>query len=285
MTSGCFAPSAIEASSSGQFFGLSKTCSSQALKRAFEGPANQAMDGVVPVIAHELRGPLTAMATASELLLTDLDKLDRDHIRTMLSSIFRGAVWLQGLVENLLWAARVDEGELKLSRQSIGIIDIVAEMRTVVGPVLAHRNQSLRISSRGILRNVVADPTRIGQLILNLISNASKFAAEGTTIDLSLAERGNMQRITVSDRGPGIPIDEPDKLFEAFTQIELDGRGNDGIGLGLAIVKSIATAHEGRVGAVNRRRGGACFWVELPIASGGSDSGAIQFPGRVQLVH
>jgi signal transduction histidine kinase len=225
---------------------------------------------LVPVIAHELRGPLATLATSSELLLEDLPGLETEQIRQMVSTIHRSALWLQGLLENLLCAAALGEGEFKIQPKPISLIDVISEVWPIVGPMLDQRKQPLHISSRGVLGDVAGDSRRIGQVLVNLISNASKFAAAGTDIEVTVVARGGYQRVCVADHGPGIPVGSCTRLFQPYQQMAPSCGSTGGIGLGLSIVKSIIEAHGGQVGASNRRGGGASFWFELaalPMAS------------------
>src|SRR5258708_12702348 len=100
---------------------------------------------VMATIAHELRGPLTALATSSELLAEDFLHLDPEQVKTMLGAMHRRTLWLQGLVENLLCAATIREGRLQLYRQSLSLADLIADVDAVVGPLLAQRGQPLRL--------------------------------------------------------------------------------------------------------------------------------------------
>ena len=216
------------------------------------------------VVAHELRTPITALTTSSELLLADLDVLQPDQIRGMVSMLHRGALWLQCLVENLLCAATIREGHFQLQPQPIRLMDVVREVQPVVQPLLAQKAQRLRLLPRGRDVEVSADPRRIGQVLVNLISNASKFSAADTSIDVMHAVRGDVVRVTVADRGKGIPAGGGEQLFEPYCRgSEATRTGKEGMGLGLAIVKSIVEAHGGRVGSANRPGGGASFWFEL----------------------
>jgi two-component system sensor histidine kinase KdpD len=220
---------------------------------------------LLSAVAHELRTPLTALATSSELLVEDLEVLDAEQVRRMVSTIHRGALWLQGLVENLLCAATIREGHFRIQPQPISLLDLVWEIRPVVEPLLAQKVQRLRLSSRGIIPAVSGDGRRIGQALVNLISNAGKFAGHGTPIDVMLSTQGDYVRVAVADRGPGIPPASRGQLFEPFYRAAAAAQsGKEGVGLGLAIVKSIVAAHGGRAGADNRRGGGARFWLELP---------------------
>jgi signal transduction histidine kinase len=183
----------------------------------------------------------------------------------MLGAMHRRTIWLQGLVENLLCAATIREGRLQLHPEPLNLFDVINDVQAVVGPLLGQRGQRLRIVSRPRLPEVLADGRRIGQVLVNLILNASKFGPSRTPIDLTVAVRAGMVRISVADRGPGVSSEEAEHLFEPYYRAAATaGSGKDGVGLGLSIVKSIVEAHGGHVGVEPRRGGGARFWFSLP---------------------
>ena len=220
---------------------------------------------VLATVAHELRGPLTALATSSELLAEDFLHLDPQQVKSMLGAMHRRTLWLQGLVENLLCAATIREGRLQLHRQSLSVTDLLADVDAVVGPLLAQRGQRLRVRIGSRLPEVLADSRRLGQVLINLILNASKFGAANTSIDVTVAARGGSVHVSVADRGPGVSGDLSERLFEPYYRAPATaGSGKDGVGLGLSIVKSIVEAHGGQVGVGSRRGGGARFWFSLP---------------------
>jgi signal transduction histidine kinase len=222
-------------------------------------------------LVHELRTPVTALATGSELLLDDLDDLSRNDLQRIVETMHRGAVWLQGLIENVLYAATLAEGGLRIYPRPLDLAELVRDIVPVVEPLLRQRGQKLRIVDRLGLRPVAADSRRIGQVLINLIGNASKYSAPGTRIDVALSARGDGVRLSVADRGAGLPIGATDRLFAPFTRSrEARFSGVDGVGLGLAIVKSNVDLHGGTVGAGRRRGGGSVFWVELPPAAAAS---------------
>jgi len=224
---------------------------------------------VLATVAHELRGPLTALATSSELLAEDFQHLDPEQVKGMLGAIHRRTLWLQGLVENLLCAATIREGRLQLYRQSLSVSDLLADVHAIVGPLLAQRGQRLRVRVPQRLPEVLADSRRLGQVLVNLILNASKFGPANTSIDVTVSVHGTDIRVAVSDRGPGVPADQAQHLFEPYYRAPATaGSGKDGVGLGLSIVKSIVEAHAGRVGVERRAGGGARFWFELPVVGG-----------------
>src|SRR3979409_2637924 len=115
---------------------------------------------VLATVAHELRGPLTALATSSELLAEDFLQLDPEQVKTMLGAMHRRTLWLQGLVENLLCAATIREGRLHLYRQSLSLSDLLADVDAVGGPLLAQRGQRLRVRLSPHLPEVLADSRR-----------------------------------------------------------------------------------------------------------------------------
>lgn len=220
---------------------------------------------VLATVAHELRGPLTALATSSELLAEDFAHLDPEQVKNMLGAMHRRTLWLQGLVENLLCAATIREGRLQLYRQSLTLLDVLADVEAVVGPILAQRGQRLRIRSANILPEVLADSRRLGQVLVNLILNASKFGEPNTPIDVTISSRDGVVRVAVADRGPGVSPEQAQRLFEPYYRAPAtSGSGKDGVGLGLSIVKSIVEAHGGLVGVESRRGGGARFWFSIP---------------------
>jgi signal transduction histidine kinase len=111
---------------------------------------------------------------------------------------------------------------------------------------------------------VAADRRRIRQVLVNMIANASKYSPPGKPITVNITAADGAVRVTVADRGPGIPPESRARLFEPYYRTE-DAVQTDtsGLGLGLEIVKLIIDAHGGRVGADNRPAGGACVWFEL----------------------
>jgi two-component system, OmpR family, sensor histidine kinase KdpD len=229
-------------------------------------PAESLLEStVLATIAHELRGPLTALAASSELLAEDFPRLDPEQVKSILGAMHRRTVWLQSLVENLLAAAIIREGRLQLFRQSLSLTDVLVDVVAVVEPLLAQRGQTLRVRARPHVPEVLADGRRLGQVIINLILNASKFGGPNTTIDVTISARGGEVRVTVSDRGPGVSSELAQRLFEPYFRAPAaHGDGKDGVGLGLSIVKSIIEAHGGEVGVTNRRGGGARFWFSVP---------------------
>lgn len=215
-------------------------------------------------VAHELRGPLTALETASELLDRDFETLDATQIRGMVAGIHRRALWMRGLMENLLCSAAINEGRLAVHARQTDLVEIANEVEIVVRPLLDRKRQILRtVASTAVMAE--ADANRISQVLLNLITNAHKYSGPDTQVDLHITPDGDVVRVSVSDRGPGLPESMTSSAFRPYDRAgRTDG---DGVGIGLWVVSSIVRAHGGRVGVFNRAGGGATFWFELRRAS------------------
>ena len=238
-------------------------------------PGGLSTGALLASLTHELRTPVAALATGSELLLDDLDRLSPDELRRIVQTVHRGAMWLQGLVENVLFAATVAEGAARIYPRPLDLAELVLDVSPVVEPLLRQRGQRLRIVNQLAGARVSADSRRIGQVLINLIGNASKFSGPDSIIGVRLARRVSHVRLSVADRGPGLPAGPADTLFGVYTRgSSSEQDGIEGVGLGLAIVRSIANLHGGSAGAARRRGGGALFWIDLPVLTAASPAPA-----------
>jgi K+-sensing histidine kinase KdpD len=232
-------------------------------------------------MAHELRTPLAALAMSSEMLASNSSTLDRHEMAELVRRIRRTATWMRWLVDNWLCAAELDWGRINVQLRPTSISRVIAEARTIIEPLLTLKRQELKIAWRGTIADVQADGRRIQQVLINLITNASKFSDMATDITISAARRGDWVRISVADQGPGVSPEARRHLFQPFSRArEAIKNGSDGFGLGLAIVRAIVAEHGGRVGVENRPEGGACFWFELPVAEVGSQPPVSRAPKR-----
>jgi signal transduction histidine kinase len=234
---------------------------------------------VVAVLAHELSGPVHALAISAEALLAEFSTLSPHQIRAQVGDIHRRTLWLRALLDNLLCSSLLQQGRLSLVRRPFDLQEAIAGVQSVVAPLLAERRQPVRVRAgpgrRASPLDVVADRQRLEQVLVNLLLNASKFSPEGAAIDIALSGRGAYARVTVADRGPGLPAGSEAQVFVPFYRAPTAAQmGKAGVGIGLAVVKSVIEEHGGRVGAENRPGGGARFWFELPVSSNHADVGA-----------
>lgn len=218
-------------------------------------------------IARELSSRLAALSTSSEVLDEDFDALDRTEITEMVARIHRGALTLQGLVENLLCAAVSTRGRLYLRKVPLDVSDVVAEIRPALEPLLQARSQSLRVVARRPIPRVEADARRLGQLLMNLVLAASAAGPPGSRIELMLKSEKGRLRVTVGDRGPDLSADRgATPLGPNWEWSTDDADEAPGLELGLEVAWAIVHAHGGSIGTerLGGSGGGRQFWFELP---------------------
>jgi signal transduction histidine kinase len=220
-------------------------------------------------ISHEFRTPLSALNASVELLLDELENYSLAEIHELLNSIHLSVSGLQTLIDNLLESMSIEAGHFKLRPKPTDLNTVVLDAMRLLEPLLNRRRQELLFRGWDHLMSVNVDPTRITQVLVNLISNASKFGPMGEEIILSLEnEDGRLLRVTVSDRGPGVSQNDREDIFKRFVQLDSSGEAQYGIGLGLSVVKAIVEEHGGEVGVSAREGGGSTFWFTIPLNGG-----------------
>jgi signal transduction histidine kinase len=144
--------------------------------------------------------------------------------------------------------------------------DVFVDAVRVMKPLLDRRHQALIFNEPDQLKPIIIDPTRLTQVLVNLLSNASKYSPFGEEIEVSLELNGSSElKGAVLDRGPGISEADREYLFKRFVRLEAQSEAQYGIGLGLSVVKTIIEEHGGEMG-VNAREGkGSIFWFTIPV--------------------
>lgn len=238
-------------------------------------------DEYLSSVAHELRSPLAALAASVELLEEPGDGLSRDERSHFVGIVRRNADGLRALVDNLLDLGSLRAGRFRVEPRPTPAAVIVEEAIEDVSPHLEARRQRVTCRIPNPAPVVQADPRRLRQVLVNLLSNAAKYGPEDEEVEVAVELRDGAVRFTVTDRGPGIPPEEQSRLFDSYFRSELTSRAAPGIGLGLAIVKGIVDAHGGRAGVESAPGTGTRFWVELPAGvsvSGGTPAAAREAP-------
>ncbi len=223
---------------------------------------NQRRAEFLAVLGHELRNPLAPLLYLATTMESSAPSTT-DSVQTA-QIIKRQVLQLTRLVDDLLEVSRIEQGKIELRRQRMAVEEAVRDAVDAVLPGIHQRRQQLKSQvASGLVLD--ADPTRMTQVISNLLNNASKFTQEGGQIEVNASAQGETVVIVVSDNGPGIEPSVLDTLFEPFTQgrITLD-RGQGGLGVGLSIVKKIVELHGGTVRVATSDRGTA-FTLVLPV--------------------
>lgn len=225
-------------------------------------------------VSHELRTPLTAIRGYLEAI-SDSDDLSDDERRQFLDIIKRHAKRMERLVQDLLRLARLDAGQEQLAQTSCELQDIIQDVAEELHPSLAARHQTVEVDVSDNAQLVMADESKLHDVLHNLIANGSAYAPEGTTIRIEAQRVDGRIAINVLDQGPGVPESEQRRVFERFYRVDKSrARDPGGTGLGLAIVKHLIELHGGRVFVTNRPTGGAKFTVELRAADEGTHAAA-----------
>jgi len=212
-------------------------------------------------VTHELRTPLQAIRASLDGIAAAAPGVART-----VASARASTERLMRLVSDILDYQRLRAGHRLPAGQER--IDLVSTVRNAIGgcdSLAREGGVELRLQAPSLPVLIAADPDRVIQLVTNFVANALKHSGKGDVVDIAI-ERGDTHvRISVRDRGPGVPADFQPQLFKQFAQGQAaDGKRRAGTGLGLAICKALAEQMNGRVGFVPAEGAGAVFWCELP---------------------
>lgn len=225
--------------------------------------AHRARDLVVADLAHELKTPLAAQAASLELLRERLGESDPE-LAALATSAETGTLRLRRLIENLLESIRIESGQLAIRKLDVELDEVLEEASEMTRPLLAQRRQMLDLTLPFPMPALFGDPQRLAQVFVNLLSNASKFAPEGSTIRVAGELAGRAVRVRVEDEGPGFPPGAEPGRGGRFERGAPQEPVEAGTGLGLWISRSIVERHGGTL-ALDRREDRTSVSVELPL--------------------
>ena len=217
-------------------------------------------------LAHELKTPLTPVMASSELLVAELKK---EPLLSLARNINRGASNLNKRIDELLDLARGEIGMLQLKLELVDMLRLLREVAGDMAPLALSHGQALNLDLPDSLPMVRADEGRLRQVVLNLLSNASKFTPEGGIITLRARGKDREVITEVQDTGRGITVEEQRRLFEAYHRLESDREHLSGLGLGLALCKTLVELHGGRIWVRSQAGKGSTFSFSIPIEPDG----------------
>ncbi|MEZ4313773.1 MAG: PAS domain-containing sensor histidine kinase [Polyangiaceae bacterium] len=225
----------------------------------------QMKDDFVSMVSHELRTPLTAIRGALGLAAGGVAGEVPEGVGELLHIAHSNTERLLRIVNDILDLHRLESGALDLSLAPVDVLAIVRRAVELMSPVAKESDVSFLVPERARSALILADFERWVQILVNLMSNAVKYSPGGATVEIDVAVREERVRVSVIDRGPGIPEEFRARIFQKFSQAQTGNIRGGGTGLGLSIVKSLVDLHGAAIGYEPAPGGGTAFWVEQAI--------------------
>ena len=238
---------------------------SERIARHAAESANRTKSDFLAVISHELRTPLNTIDGYAELMELGIHGPLTEDQRQDLARIRKTQRHLLGLINGVLDYARVEAGAVRYAVRDVAVDETLATCESLVAPLVRGRHLALFYGGCDPELTVQADPEKLQQIVLNLLTNAIKFTEPGGRIDLACSTEGQSAHISVTDTGRGIPSDQLARVFEPFVQVGTRvERTQDGVGLGLAISRDLARGMRGDLSVVSELGQGSTFVLRLP---------------------
>jgi hypothetical protein len=228
--------------------------------------ADRAKDEFLALVSHELRTPLNSILTWADALRSN-ETSEQDRRRAV-ETIERAVRVHANLVADLLDLSCLAAAALRLNLSAVELAELIRQAISTLEPKAKQKAIMLDVTLDEFVSPLVADPRRLGQVVVNLVTNAIEFTPQGGHVEVRLEQDDALARIRIIDSGPGIRPDMLPRLFEPFAQADgLTTRAHGGLGVGLALVKGLVELHGGQV-RVDSAGGqmGAMFTVELPLS-------------------
>ncbi|MEJ7600260.1 MAG: PAS domain S-box protein [Kofleriaceae bacterium] len=229
--------------------------------------ANDAKSEFLASMSHELRTPLNAVLGFAQLLQRDRKQPLSDRQQERVEHVVRGGEHLLRLIDDVLDLSRIEAGGVTISTEPVNVREVLDEVTNTLEPLAARVNVQLAVAPMQHVPTVVADRTRLAQILMNFGSNAIKYNRPGGHVTFRITRDDAMVRVSIADTGIGIPVDKRARIFEPFNRAGQESGPIEGTGIGLAITKRLAELMEGSVGFVSEAGRGSTFWVEVPIDS------------------
>ena len=217
-------------------------------------------------MSHELRTPLNSIIGFSKVLLNRLDGDLSERQETYIRSVHNSGTHLLQLINGILDFSRIEAGKLEMMSEELDLHELIDECIESSMPLARGKQLKLEKNIPLELPRLIADRTKVKQILLNLLSNAIKFTTQGRVL-VGVQAEPEAVRVRVSDTGIGIRAEDLARLFEPFQQLDNPvARGAGGTGLGLAISKKFVELHGGRIWAESRENQGSTFQFTLPLS-------------------
>ncbi len=233
--------------------------------KAVAEKANRAKSEFLSSMSHELRTPLNAILGFAQLMETDSPPPTASQ-KASIGQIVMAGWYLLDLINEILDLALVESGKLSLAMAPVPLGEVLSECEAEITPLAKARAVDLEIPA-GEIRHVVADPTRLKQVLINLLSNGIKYNKTGGVVSVHcVANAPGRVRIGVQDTGNGLSPEDLAQLLQRFNRLEAVAPAMAGTGIGLAMCRRLVELMGGAFGAESTVGAGSLFWVELNLA-------------------
>jgi signal transduction histidine kinase len=224
---------------------------------------NRTKSEIIQLLSHELFTPITTIQGFALTVAEHGQQLSSDEVRELATGVSRASERIRRLVGNLSAVARLDREGVEVSTRPVSAKEVI-ERAVSEFPHLGSRIQTARGGADG--SRMWADQELAVRALVVLLENALQLTPDGQSVVIGVRGRGAQLEIEVSDRGPGIPPEKRDLVFEAFTQTDSSTtRTHEGLGIGLYLTRRIMAAHGGSVRVLDREGGGSTFVLSFPF--------------------
>lgn len=219
-------------------------------------------DDFMSIASHELKTPITTLKASLQLLDRMKDNPSAKMLPSLIERANKSMEKINILIEDLLNVSKISQGQLHLNKTKFTIAKLIDECCDHV-----HALGVYSIKTNGdVAAEVFADAERIDQVVINFVNNAMKYAPDSKEINIHIKKADNLVKVSVTDKGPGIPLEKRPHLFERYYQADSSGNQYSGLGLGLYICAEIIKKHGGQIGVESDIDKGSTFWFTLPSA-------------------
>jgi signal transduction histidine kinase len=219
----------------------------------------------INTLSHELKTPLTSIIAAAGLLAEELEATGDESYQRLIQTIIHNANTLEARLAEMMDIVKTGTGRLQLQLEPVDIKSLLQGVGWQMGPLLQSKGQNLAVDLPASLPIIRGDGQRLEQVILNLMTNGSKFTPEGGNITLRAYKRDTGLVIEVQDNGIGISKDEQARLFKPYSRLSADRQRHPGLGLGLALAKQVVELHGGKIWVESEEGKGSTFSFYLPL--------------------
>lgn len=221
----------------------------------------QQKDDFISIASHELKTPITSLKASLQLMDKIKDKAEQNMIAKLIMQSRKSVERVSALVEDLLNVSRLQQSDIRLNKSYFILSQLV---NAVANPISIIARHKIMITGELELQ-VYADEHRIDQVLTNFLNNAVKYAPLSETIEVDISRDDNYVIVSVTDHGPGIPLEKQEHLFDRYYRVDPSGHQGSGLGLGLYICDEIITRHNGTIGVNSEEGKGSTFWFRLPL--------------------